>query len=563
MPMSDQGPPKESAAASGAGSVKQPPEIVAILTDQQSRWERGDCVRVDDLIRQHPNLNVDADGVLELIFHEAILREQRGDQPKVEEYLQIFPHLAEQLQRQFAIDDIVRAGDASMLSTCAHDPRAGGQSEVVLEVIAGPLKGKCFQFDSHDTLLVGRAGDATLQLLDDPHFSRHHFLLEFNPPNCLLRDLGSSNGTLVNGRKVTTCLLQDGDVIAAGRTQMRFARTGAVEPPTLSMAASSPAMPLSEAPTRSRPVQNAHEAQALAIAELALPGYEVVRSLGRGGMGEVFQARQLANGQLCAVKVILPEANAGERAKQRFLREVSVLSQLVHPGIVKFREVGLHQGKFFFAMEYVETVNLEQLLQRLLPPNRVQLLCGLLCQVLEALSYAHGRGFVHRDIKPANLLVSECAGGSQTGHYSAKLADFGLAKNFENAGLSGMTFSGEVLGTLSFMAPEQILQARRARPSVDIYAIGATLYYCLAKSPLYDFSKSKDRLAIILEDLPVPLGKVCPSVPAALEAVISRTLLKDPKQRFPSANDLRQALLPFAGAGSEPVVNHQERSCRR
>jgi serine/threonine-protein kinase len=396
-------------------------------------------------------------------------------------------------------------------------------AKLVLEVIAGPHQGARFEFDRHDTFLIGRAPTAHLQLLDDAYFSRHHLLLEFNPPRCYLRDLGSSNGTFVNGQKVAECFLRDGDVISGGKTRMRLSLVGAAPEPA------------AEAPAATDPG-----------AVPPLLGYEVLRPLGRGGMGAVYLARRQADGDLCALKLILPEAAADDRALQRFLREVRVLSRLDHPRIVRFREMGMAGGQFFFAMDYVETVDVAERLARFPEAGRVRILCALACQVLEGLQYAHAQGFIHRDIKPANILV-----GEREQKWYARLADFGLAKNFEGAGLSGMTHDGHLVGTLPFMAPEQVLSARDARPAVDLYAVGATLYYQLAGRFPHDFNKRKDRLAIILEDAPVPLSRVCPAVPAGLAEVVHRALARDPHDRFADAEAMRQALLPFARAAAD------------
>jgi serine/threonine-protein kinase len=397
-------------------------------------------------------------------------------------------------------------------------------AKILLEVIAGPNQGARFEFDRHDTFLVGRAPTAHLQLLDDAYFSRHHFLLECQPPRCYLRDLGSSNGTLVNGQKVTECFLRDGDLISGGKTRLRVSLLGASTPVT-------PLQPATESTAES-------VAAPSGAAGPVIPGYELLRPLGQGGMGVVYLARRRTTAELCALKTILPDAAADERAMQRFLREISVLSRLDHPRIVRFREMGMAGGQFFFAMEYVETINILERLKAFPEAGRIRVLCGLICQVLEGLSYAHAQGFIHRDIKPANILVSE-----RDQKWYARLADFGLSKNFENAGFSGMTHDGHLLGTLPFMAPEQILNARDARPAVDLYSVGATLYHLLAGRFPHDFNKRKDRLAVILEDAAVPLPRVCPAVSPALADAVHRALAKDPHDRFPDAETMRQALL--------------------
>jgi serine/threonine-protein kinase len=412
-----------------------------------------------------------------------------------------------------------RQGRGELAATLDAPPPA---ARVALEVIAGPHRGARFTFDRHETFLVGRAPAANLQLLDDPYFSRHHFLLEVNPPSCYLRDLGSCNGTLVNGRQVRDCHLQDGDVISGGRTQIRFAVHSGPEP---------------EAVAAPAPLDRAAPQQ--------VPGYEILKELGRGGMGVVYLARRHGTSTNCALKVVVPELAAREQVMQRFLREVNVLSRLDHPRIVRFQEMGTFGGQFYFAMDYVETVNLRGVLAAYPEPTRVAALCGLVCHVLEGLAYAHARGFVHRDVKPANVLVSGPAPKLR-----ARLADFGLAKNFENAGFSAMTREGQVVGTLAFMPPEQVVNARGAQPAVDLYAAGATLYYLLGHRYPYDFGRGKDQLAVILEDPPVPLTRHCPALPAGLAEVVERCLAKDPRDRFATAEDLRQALLPYARPAS-------------
>jgi serine/threonine protein kinase len=168
--------------------------------------------------------------------------------------------------------------------------------------------------------------------------------------------------------------------------------------------------------------------------------------------------------------------------------------------------------------------------------------CTLICQVLQGLDHAHGLGFVHRDIKPANVLVSREEGG-----LVGRLADFGLAKKFENAGFSSMTQEGALLGTVPFMPPEQIVDARLVRPSVDLYSVGATLYHLLADHFPHDFTRSKDPRLVVLRDDPTPLRHHCPWVPEGLADHVRRALARDAADRFATAWAMREALLPFGG----------------
>jgi serine/threonine-protein kinase len=428
-------------------------------------------------------------------------------------------------------------------------PLPAQASKVLLEVIEGPHAPLRFEFTRHETFLVGRSRTAHLRLAADRSFSRHHFLLEIDPPRCFLRDLGSRNGTRVNGAKVREAYLKNGDLISGGQTRLRIT----LEPPGAALAGLSAACLACGAPAGAETIvfdSNVEGCSSYVCGNCRqsweenpqqVSGYEVVRKLGKGGMGVVYLAKQLATGKLVALKLIVPESAASDRAVQMFLREVSIHSQLVHPRIVRFHEVGMARGQFFFVMEYVNTVNLPELLARQSFALRVKTLSGIFCQTLDALRFAHGRSFVHRDIKPANILVTRMGRKLRT-----KLADFGLAKNFHNGGFSGMTHQGDICGSLAFMAPEQLLDCRTARPASDIYSVGATFYYLLAGATPHDFALEKDPFAVVLEEDPQPLAQRCPEVPAGLAEIIHRSLARAPEKRFASAAEMRKLLLPYA-----------------
>jgi serine/threonine-protein kinase len=427
---------------------------------------------------------------------------------------------------------------------------------IVLEIVAGPHRGRRLEFDQHDTLLVGRGSAARLRLTEDPHFSRHHFLLEINPPRAYLRDLASRNGTLVNGRPVKEHHLSNGEVISGGKTQIRFTAFDA----DLGATADFPrprgdsldrveTVSLGPEPT---PAHGASLPTPAAVPRppaegvgpaLAVPGYHLLRRLGKGGMGTVYLARHQHSQELIALKTLIPESAASDRALNLFLREARVLSQLRHPCIVRFRDFGMARGQVYILMDYVETVDLPDLLRQKTEAERVGLATGVICQVLAGLHYAHGLGFVHRDVKPGNVLTRREGGGLH-----ALLADFGLAKNYENAGLSGMTREGQALGTLAFMAPEQLVNARDARPAADVYSAAATLYHLLSGKLPYDFPPGHEPVLVVLEAPVVPLGRRMPSLPPVLADVVQRALARDPGARFPTAEALRQALLTFAAA---------------
>ena len=404
---------------------------------------------------------------------------------------------------------------------------------------------------------------------EDSALSRDHFLIEISPPRCEIRDLGSTNGTFVNDERVERVKLRSGDRIAAGQSvfQVRVEGTGAPvqEISTVSERTATIRVAPNGAPIRcagcgtaaseeidvatAPGATNGEPAEWLCplcrsdVTTLPqpVPHYTTLRELGRGAMGVVYQARHNQTNRLVALKLIVPESAATRSAIDRFLREMSVISQLKHPNIVEWLEQGMTRGQFWFAMEYVAGSNLEALANAEPGKYPIRQACRMACQVLKGLEQAHSLGFVHRDIKPENILI----GRTQEG-LLAKISDFGLAKSFRGLGLSGLTFSGEMRGTVPFMPPEQMLDFKTVTPSADLYATAATLYYLISGQFIYDqVGDGGDLIRTLLEESPVPIQSRRPDVPAGLAAVLQKCLARDPKDRYPTAAAMRQALKPF------------------
>jgi serine/threonine-protein kinase len=437
---------------------------------------------------------------------------------------------------------------------------------VILEVLQGPRKGRCFAFDRHDTFIVGRSRFVHCSMPEDMALSRDHFMIEINPPQCELRDLGSTNGTFVNNQRVDRIRLASGDVIAAGQnvfrvrvdltpissseggSQFGVRGDGTVIAAIRCAGCSSPAP---QNVTIAGPVENDGtevvewwcslcRSESAALPQ-PVPHYTTLREIGRGAMGVVYQARHIQTGKMVALKLIMPETATTRTAIDRFYREMSVISQLRHPNIVEWYEQGMTRGQFWFAMEFVAGSNLEALAKE--QPGRYSTVqaCRLTAQILKGLEQAHRMGFVHRDIKPENVLIAHGSEG-----LTAKISDFGLAKSFRGVGLSGLTFSGEMRGTVPFMPPEQMLDFKTVTPLADLYATAATLYYLLACKYIYDEpTGGGDLIRMLLEEHPVPIRQRRPDVPAPLAAVIEKCLARDPKERYPDAASMRRALKPF------------------
>ena len=416
-----------------------------------------------------------------------------------------------------------------------------------LRVTAGPHEGRTFTFDRHATFVVGRASDVQCPVPDDPFLSRHHFLVEVNPPVCTVRDLGSTNGIRVNGVRIEHIRLHDGDVITAGNSTFEVAieSSGLIPVACRGCAAPAPAeLTISAGPKEE--VEWYCPACAARRRRFPRPpkGYWIERWIGGGGMGEVFLARREADNLPVAMKVMMPLAAASERARAYFLREMNVLRNLRHRNIVAFFEAFEDDGQFQLLMEYVDGKGAREWVESLPDQPPISSIASIGVQLLQALDHAHSKGFVHRDIKPSNVLVM---GGAR--RPLVKLSDFGLAKNFrDDAGFNGLTIEGDFGGSMGFLSPDHIRDFREVKWSADIYSAGATLYFLLTGHfPFLDFDpKNADAIIKTLENPTVPLRAHRPDAPEALDRILRRSLEKSPRDRWPSAEAMAEALQPFA-----------------
>jgi WD40 repeat protein/serine/threonine protein kinase len=317
------------------------------------------------------------------------------------------------------------------------------------------------------------------------------------------------------------------------------------------------------------PLQAARDAERPAV-----PGYELLRELGRGGMGVVYEARQLALQRTVALKMLLAGAHAGAKDLSRFRAEAEVIARLQHPNIVQIYDVGEAGGRPFFAIEFVAGGSLAQHLDG--TPLPVKSAARLIETVARAVHAAHANGVVHRDLKPANILLrrkSEIsnpksqsnppgqASDPEPGGWKLRfgivdfepyVTDFGLAKcaagDGETSGQRDPTVTGELLGTPNYMAPEQAATSRRqVGPPADVYALGAILYELLTGRPPFTGETPLDTLLQVLHTEPVSVTRLQPGVPPDLETICLKCLQKAPSQRYGSALELAEDLRRFLG----------------
>lgn len=444
--------------------------------------------------------------------------------------------------------------------------------KVILNLTAGPLSGKKLEFSGHDTFIFGRMDDCHFSIPNDNYLSRHHFLLEVNPPDARIRDLGSLNGTYVNEKKIGSRLsdespeeganrvypqvdLHDGDIIKTGDTCflvgtfiekpanqiIRCQRCGKdvsaeVNPKRegeflcadcANNLASDPGEIL-RALFNNLQGQNKH---------LQIPEYEIIKLLGKGGMGEVYQAKHNVTGGLKAVKILLSKVAVNAEAREKFIREIQTISSLQHPNIVKFVESGSSGSAFYIIMEYCNSGNLLDFVEFQNRPFTEKEIIPIMLGVLDGLAYAHSKGFVHRDLKPQNILLAK-----ENKSLIAKISDFGLSKNFTQAGFSGMTVTGSYAGSYPFMPREQVTNFKYVKPVSDVWSIAATFYVIITGELPREFRKGQDPMEAILRGNIIPIRNRNSHIAKGIATIIDKSLSNNPKDRYQDASEMKKAL---------------------
>jgi tetratricopeptide (TPR) repeat protein len=281
-----------------------------------------------------------------------------------------------------------------------------------------------------------------------------------------------------------------------------------------------------------------------------IPGYELLEEVGRGGMGVVYRARDQRLGRVVALKMILAGGHAGAEELARFRTEAEAIARLQHPGIVQVFEVGEHEGRPFLSLEYCAGGSLEKWLDGTPHPPRQA--AELVRALAVSIDTAHQANIIHRDLKPANVLLSVVSSPlsvaataeqrtTDNGQRNIlKITDFGLAKKLDVD--AGATQTGAIMGTPSYMAPEQAQGEKHVGPAVDIYALGAILYECLTGRAPFKAPTPFETLAQVVADEPVPPRRLVRGTPRDLETICLKCLHKAPARRYASAGELADDL---------------------
>ncbi|MCX8040216.1 MAG: serine/threonine-protein kinase [Planctomycetota bacterium] len=264
-------------------------------------------------------------------------------------------------------------------------------------------------------------------------------------------------------------------------------------------------------------------------------GCRLLRRLGAGALGVVYEAEQLSVGRRVAIKMLSSKAAAMPEVVARFEREAKLSAAIQHPHVVGVYDCGVDRGVHYLTMEFVDGTTLAGLAEEQ-PNGRLdpETARAYIRQCALALACIHGKDIIHRDIKPANILVTRDG--------VAKLADLGLAKRVEGGDANALTMQGTTLGSPAYMPPEQIRDAREARATADIYALGATWYQIVSGRLPFSGRSATEVMVKVLREPPPPLAEIAPQVPPAMRQLIERMMAKDPQQRPQSAEELVQLI---------------------
>ncbi|MGE0709439.1 MAG: protein kinase [Planctomycetota bacterium] len=449
---------------------------------------------------------------------------------------------------------------------------------VALRLVRGARAGEVITLAENQMIVIGRGSEATFRI-QDPSISRRHCQLANTQRGLLVADLGSSNGTYVNGQRLSNTWVQVGvgDSLIFGQNEVRVLGFEGQMPPQQPMQQGG-APPYQQqqhpqvagygqqgsfagqqppGPFQPQPQQGSFAGQQQGApyggpggpggpgggyAPPAPPpdfdpnlidGYQIQSKLGQGAFGSVFKALWLAQNQVVALKTIKPQLVSNPKDIQRFFREAETGSKLVHPNITRVYDAGECRGNHFLAMEFIEGTEVSKLIEQY---GRLDVgyAMRVVIQIANALQHACERGIVHRDIKPENIMVTQAC--------VAKLVDFGLAKSFTQAGSSGLTAPGEGMGTLAYMPPEQLDNALNADQRSDIYSLGATLYHMLSGSRPFNEKTTRSFIMKILNNMPPPVRQVNPAVPQELADIIERAMAKKPEDRFQQPQEMENEL---------------------
>lgn len=389
-----------------------------------------------------------------------------------------------------------------------------------------------------DRITIGRAPGNHL-VVQHPGISRDHCALTLREEGYLIEDLGSSNGTFLNETKLETgrkYRLRPGMLIRLGKTFWRYLVPRSVYEQDREDGEAEEEGRDEAAPATGTGAEVVGTDTAAVEAVDPLLGqvfgrFRLDKVLAQGGMGRIYQAADEETGHLAAVKTILPEVAPGPDIIERFQREIEMTARLSHSNIIDFYEAGQAGRHLFLAIEFFEGKPLSRCFRK--RPASPAVACRIGLQIASALAHAHGENIIHRDMKPDNILTDRQA--------NIKVLDFGVAKLTQDDDFSSLTMSGAAVGTPAYMAPEQMSDPKGIDHRIDIYGLGATLFFCLTGKAPYE-GQSLVGIFRALQAGPPDIRELRPDVPPELRTVLARSMATKRDERYATAEEFIAAL---------------------
>jgi serine/threonine protein kinase len=399
-----------------------------------------------------------------------------------------------------------------------------------LVIIAGPDKGRTFPLKPGESLRVGRSQTTPTQLTD-PHVSRVHCEVQFDGKRVTIKDAKSAAGTFVNGQRVSELIMQPGDIIRIGETELRFEGARDADAETL--------VPDPALAAKGIKAPAAIRAQPEVVRQLAdlvgkpLSHYLLDRVLATGQTGLIFQARDTKDNEVVALKVLKPEFSQNEEEMQRFVRSMKTMLPVRHENLVSIHNAGKTGPYCWIAMEFVEGESLTQIMKRIGYGGRLDWVHAfrVAVHIGRALDYAHSRHIIHRNILPQNIMI-------RTSDKLTKLGDLMLAKALEGTLAQQVTRPGQLIGDVHYMAPERTREGVKIDGRSDIYGLGATAYALLTGRPPFEGDSLVDVITKIRQEPPEKPKKFQLSIPDLLEGIVLKMIAKRPEERYQNASDL-------------------------
>jgi pSer/pThr/pTyr-binding forkhead associated (FHA) protein/tRNA A-37 threonylcarbamoyl transferase component Bud32 len=460
--------------------------------------------------------------------------------------------------------------------------------KIVFDVEKGTFGKKSYEYEGKQILVIGRASDCAIVAME-PTVSRYHCIIDIADSSVMVRDFGSLNGTFISGIEIgrrldghkakdasfasgTVISMKDSDVLGLGKDcSLRLRKIGGDEKELDNEAGGEIKRCVicgdeiigGKVNTRfcSKCLEDrtnivrfiAEEVEEKAKITEEISGYEKIRLLGKGGMGQVWLVKEREKKKRMALKIMLPKTESDERRKKLFIREARLASQLIHRNIVTIHKCSESDNVFYILMELCKGGDLRYFTEKKGGKLKVDPATSIILNVLDGLIYAHNvklkddavtgekiisSGIVHRDLKPTNIFLT-----SEKKNPTAKIGDFGLSKAFELAGLSGHTVTGARAGPPVFMPRQLINNFKYALPEVDVWAAAACFYYMLTGKYTKEYSSTVDAFCVALTTPSTPIRKVEASVPKKLAEVIDYALIETPSIKVKTAAEFKEMIL--------------------